>query len=130
MSREIRFRAWDKIRNIMVGVSQIDFHSCDGSRPYRVHVWTAPDATLFIERCVLMQFTGLKDKTGKEIFEGDIIEYKDSLNGRARYKVHHELKQMNSSGMFNCIIRECGFTIPENCEVIGNAFENPELLNG
>lgn len=76
----------------------------------------------------LMQYTGIKDKNGKEIYEGDVVEYQ-----------HHEemkevLRQRSSIGF-----SEGSFVCPEwgefvsdsqleDCEVIGNIYENPELL--
>ena len=74
----------------------------------------------------LMQSTGLLDKNGKEIFEGDILGIKDGLlNGVVEYR--------SDLGMWtNSLIRynnfERLFTVANSREIIGNIYENPELL--
>ena len=73
----------------------------------------------------LQQFTGLKDKNGKEIYEGDIVDW-PNYEGKLLYLVEF------SEGRFGLNLSNDGFgftiKISEECEVIGNKFENPELL--
>lgn len=81
------------------------------------------------------QFTGLTDKNGKNIFEGDICKFREWSKGDMCWvgKVHYEYQQFVISGNPN---KECEspFTlvmsrfVPENIEIIGNIHDNPELL--
>ena len=64
------------------------------------------------------QFTGLHDKNGKEIYEGDIV-----TDGVGKYKIIYDLRLAGYQPY--CIFRDD----PENyCEVIGNIYENPDLV--
>jgi len=117
--REIKFRAWDGKRlsepfsfeNICEPMGMRGKFVCDliGKENKRYY--------FNIKKCKFIQFTGLKDKNGKEIFEGHIIEFQ-SAGGKKRME----------ADMFN--IRESNFyeSYLWICEVIGNKFENPELL--
>jgi len=77
---------------------------------------------------VLMQYTGLKDKNGKEIYEGDIIKCFDGIN---RHVVYGEFS--SDSGYYSHIgfylaEAEEMYIANENAFIIGNIYENPELL--
>jgi hypothetical protein len=104
--REIKFRAadYDQMVYGVEGISEWE------GEPMALHNWQN-----------LMQFTGLKDKNGKEIYEGDII---DNEGARQKYEVQFH------KGCF-CISRGgLGYHIfnEKEVEVIGNIYENPELL--
>ena len=86
----------------------------------------------FDKQCILMQCTGLKDKNGKLIYEGDIVKYKDEVYdlciGRIQWdNAHYELQYYTGEkyGWFSHIL--CLKHI-KNVEVIGNIYENKELL--
>jgi len=100
--REIKFRAWD------------------GREIFQAMLTVAPDGIINPTSIDLMQYTGLKDKNGKEIYEGDIIRVYDGENTEVYY----------DDGCFLVL----GFRADElylhedTCEVVGNIYENPELL--
>lgn len=123
MSREIKFRAWLKEEERMVSVSDISFigqeidkYEGDSSSGD----WWGFD---YIE---LMQYTGLKDKNGNEIYEGDICKHHG-----------HDVigKWIYDDGFTSFVMMEGEnhyfyFGIDEDrLEVIGNIYENPELLS-
>jgi len=122
--REIKFRAWDKHMNKMADKEyfQITFNGIliDGT----------PSTNQ--EDYVVMQYTGLKDKNGKEIYEGDIamVDLRPTLpwcmpsviefaHGRFRYNQDHIRIPLADVEIMS---------ITSEHEVIGNIYENPELL--
>ncbi|MCH4169386.1 MAG: YopX family protein [Streptococcaceae bacterium] len=130
-----KFRAYDKINSITRYVDMIDFDTeniSDGGNIFD------------FDEVVLMQSTGLKDKNGVEIFDGDIVKVLDSVqvneidNGGAFVDAHFdELDEVDyiafSEGGFK--LSRTGFDVSicedvEEFRVIGNIYDNPELLEG
>lgn len=123
--REIKYRAWiEEEQRMWYSDSKkqddmIYFLLINSSGPYLspVHHEEYDEYTEF----ELMQYTGLKDKNGKEIYEGDIVKCGNDAPQFVRWN-----ETISGFGMSFKI----GATtnIPENCEVIGNIYEHPDLL--
>lgn len=123
--REIKFRAWDlknkKIIPVAMNCVYRNRHSLHGD----IYIYQAEPFGESV-RIELMQFTGLKDSNGKEIYEGDIVEFSDRLT-----KIRDALGVVGfKNGSF--IIYSGAIThyrwIDYDVEVIGNTYENHSLL--
>lgn len=82
------------------------------------------------ENYEIMQYTGLKDKNGKEIYEGDIIKiYAKGLGGEAIGKIVYDEYDL-AFELRNEVeeLSECLWYAEQQIEVIGNIYDNPELL--
>jgi uncharacterized phage protein (TIGR01671 family) len=127
--REIKFRAWDKNKKEIRKVTSINW--------YDEYIWV--DETpmsgdrLPIESTPLMQYIK-DDKNGVEIYEGDILSYPeeeqiisifwDDSSAGWEFNEHSGLDDGVGRGDWDFNIG-----IAKNCEVIGNIYENPELLD-
>ena len=78
----------------------------------------------------LMQFTGLHDKNGKEIYEGDVLCYKNPKigNGEVRYNSERGYFELVYASGNRNFIPEPGVMEVMGVEVIGNIYENPTLI--
>lgn len=142
MTREIKFRVWDKdLKKIHIcGENQHD--SISFSYPENeAHYYnlqngcgSSTDGSGTYE---LMQYTGLKDKNGMEIYEGDIVEYNDFNSLRTGGHAEDKFivgKVAFSCGMWMVEENNCGHDLyeglvnDEELEIIGNIYEHPELL--
>lgn len=120
-----RYRAWDKIHKTMYEVD--DIMSIDFGKS-KISV-----KTLFFEQTnrydfddiVLMQSTGLRDKNGKEIFEGDIIDSTDGfLTGVIEFRVFLGMF-VSELVEYNNFERLCN--VASSRKIIGNVWADPEL---
>lgn len=80
--REIKFRVWDKDRKYMGVVETIDWGNNSIGYIFGGQYWINK-----LNSVDLLQFTGLKDKNGKEIYEGDIVRFEDEEWQSGIYKV-------------------------------------------
>lgn len=117
MQRAIKFRAWDKDRQEMFPVYELVFVPGGG---IDIGARGALGMDDWRANCDLMQYTGLKDKNGQEIYERDILKY--CTNGRLSAPIEFPkdytwLKMHTEDAHWRSAV-----------EVIGNIYENPELL--
>lgn len=129
--REIKFRAWDNVNKIMINAIFVGL-----GKVYGMTKTFKPSKEL--EDVILMQYTGLKDKNGKEIYEGDIVPIViedlgrsiKTVNGIVKFKrgqwnieyFHPFQKEMYICNLYRLLKRR-------EKEVLGNIYENPELLD-
>lgn len=131
MQRPIKFRAWHRFTKIMFKhVCKLEFSNWNGEEHHLVSVFARnhDDQARLDEakNWELLQFTGLKDKNGKEIYEGDIvrsiygigfIEFRDGV-----FIMHVPKDHSRVNDWFACDWNQ------RSIEVIGNIYENPELV--
>ena len=122
--REIEFRVYVHNKNKIYNVKEIDF-------VHKILTFEENKSTNTMRtfnQVRLMQYTGLKDKNGKKIFEGDIVmadfDYTEQPMEVIYYKCGFKLKSKDCKETYDYSIHD---ETPE-LEVIGNIHDNPELL--
>jgi len=130
--REIKFRVWDKKRKFMIYEDTTPYsfemyldgsfciHRYDKRSDGKKEHWYVEDS----ENYELMQYIGIKDKNGKEIYEGDIIcvVFRDTKPFKDNYTIVVEEYGINVFHVGDWSVEE------DECEVIGNIYENQELI--
>ncbi|HAA4984913.1 TPA_asm: hypothetical protein GEU66_07450 [Listeria monocytogenes] len=144
--RAIGFRAFVKRKKKMLPVTDLCFNEteavgvsgCGNAKCTLCVDWYSFDDVL------LMQYTGLKDKNGKKIFEGDVVtafsninKYTDSFAGDVEptfcftsIVYDGACFKTTYKGEPSYVLNQNGSSLVKHMEVIGNIHENPELLEG
>lgn len=136
--REIKFKAIRKSDNkvfevMSLGIAEEEIMSWDEEESNILHI---P-----FDEIELMQYIGLQDKNGVEIYEGDILEFRANPFNRKRDLFQVVFKDGGFRDEWNNYIgqylppdirnKQGGrVRLNEACEVVGNIYENPELLKG
>ena len=132
--REIKFRAWDKpinrwyspvyeaydgrLEELNIGINgRLSLRTMKGNI----------DESIFKDRFDIMQYTGLKDKNSVEVYEGDIIDNGEDTRPRV---IHHGYGSNITTGLDTDPTLYNEYLRSEDIEIIGNIYENPELLKG
>ena len=131
MKRELKFRAWSPNRNGFVGSCySISTYTSEGFKLCGVGEGDDVD-DLEDDGLVIQQFTGLQDKNGKDVYEGDLLKHdENSESDKAVVVVVYKTEQakfycdeINDSGYGGDLDEWIG------CEIVGNIFETPSLLH-
>ena len=121
-----KFRAWDNVKKEMFKDTFAITESGQVVVVEQESVASSPDY-VFVEHLVIMQSTGLKDKNGKEIFEGDIVKMSKDVYSEPTY---YEVVR-HRGGAYRLESKQHGCELwlrHTDCEVVGNIYENREFL--
>lgn len=135
MSGEIKFRVWDKTSESML--YQDDFERVELDTKNKMVTLISEEESnkshyvLDYEDGIeaeIMQYTGLKDKSGKNVYEDDIIQYSHKAVGKILRKVRMMYGMWGIEGIVQGTQIPFANILESEYEVIGNIYENLELL--
>ncbi len=132
--REIKFRAWDKVRKKMYYIDGVkncltfESHGGDGTWSQFSRQEGYAFSTTDSLNAILMQFTGLLDKSGKEIYEGDVIKVESDVTSEVSFKDGEFINKKSGWGLHIYISPKWKGQAIHQMEIIGNIYENPELI--
>lgn len=144
MNREIKFRAWHKVKNIMVYDNEDDTYGYwDGCRNSNVGMINTILNSQYYKEYKFMQYTGLRDKNGKEIYEGDIVK----ITEKEKISKHKVIpmkpiianivwsEEYLTYTLITTSVKDAFESLTDyldecDIEVIGNVTDSPELLGG
>lgn len=133
--RVIKFRVWHKNakRFLKSGDCGPDETYWFGviDEPLKVCEMYCSEFVDYCDNVVIQQFTGIEDKNGKEIYEGDIVQL---LGAPYKYTIewqdyHWSINDFENALFYKDTFQPFTHAVQDRAEVIGNIFENPELIN-
>ena len=125
MSRVIKFRAWHPLNEKM-----ISFHKYH-DKERCIHLFDLMANKHVLGKDLLMQFTGLQDKNGADIYEGDIVYCHDVwylVVWEESKAVEFIMTEVSKEKHPHATVEHFGFTSNNTISVVGNIHQNPELL--
>jgi uncharacterized phage protein (TIGR01671 family) len=121
-----RFRAWDEKNKEMFEDTFAVTESGEVVTVEQDFITNAPDY-IFVDHLTIMQSTGLTDKNGKEIFEGDVVKMAKNVYSEPTY---YEVVR-HRGGAYRLESKQYGCELwlrHTDCEIAGDIYENPELV--